>query len=155
MINLEVRGPRCGNIFIMCYFLLKNTLLLHKMRFVWFFLASLYQSISKTNLAHQGCIGYAGWLVTQKNNVGSHVFLSLSDLAYKSRPKYIFSRNMFFKRHFNLKFHCVLVCLYLRQHPWVSRRAPSEEARSALCAYVYRLPIFQNMFYTINVILLS
>jgi hypothetical protein len=54
-----------------------------------------------------GQIGCAGWLVAQKDNVGRD-FFSLPALAYKSRPNHIFSRDMFFNRHFELIFETVI-----------------------------------------------
>ena len=48
-----------------------------------------YQPISTADSAHQSWIGCAGWLETQKDNVGSH-FSSFPVFAYKSRPKYVF-----------------------------------------------------------------
>ena len=44
--------------------------------------------------------------MAQKDNVGSD-FFSFPALAYKIRPKYIFSRDMFCKGHFELIFHSV------------------------------------------------
>ena len=46
----------------------------------------------------------------KKDNVGSD-FFSISAFAYKSRPKCIFSVDMFFNRHLELIFHSVYVLL--------------------------------------------
>ena len=66
-----------------------------------------YQTTSTANRALSGQIGCADWVVTQKGNMGFD-FFSFPAFVYNSRPKCIFCRDMFFKRHFKLVFHSVV-----------------------------------------------
>ena len=52
-----------------------------------------YQLNSTGQSAHLGQMAGAGWLVAQKDNVGSH-FFSFPVFAYKSKSKYTFSRDI-------------------------------------------------------------
>ena len=72
-----------------------------KKKFTSYIVLFSYQPISAANLARKGWIGRAGYVSGNWKRIMWEVdSFSFTTFAYESRPKYIFSRDMFFKRFF-------------------------------------------------------